>query len=346
MPKPGILDIHAYVPGKAKVEGVADPVKLSANENILGCSEAAEAYRDAAEAAHLSRQPHRHPARRHRRPLPPGARAADLRRRLRRGLRPAQPGLPRARRQHRPGRVRLRRLRHRRPRLPGRGPLRPEPNYRIDVDEVLKAGRRAHPPGVHRQPRQPDRHLDPVLRGPRLHAALPPSVVLVLDGAYAEFAPTRLRRRPGPGPAAENVVVTRTFSKLHGLAALRVGWGYGRRRSSRPSTASACRSTPRSPASTRRSPPWPTWSSRSARSPTSSSGGPGWPSSWAAWAWRWWGRRRPTSCWSASQDAGQDGAEAEAFLSAEGLLVRAVGNYGLPDHLRITIGLEEHNRAP
>ena len=33
------------------------------------------------------------------------------------------------------------------------------------------------------------------------------------------------------------------------------------------------------------------------------------------------------------------------ILAARGLIVRGVGNYGLPDHLRITIGLEEHNRA-
>jgi histidinol-phosphate aminotransferase len=36
---------------------------------------------------------------------------------------------------------------------------------------------------------------------------------------------------------------------------------------------------------------------------------------------------------------------AEAFLAARGLLVRGVGSYGLPDHLRITVGLEAHNRA-
>src|SRR5690606_27227866 len=61
----------------------------------------------------------------------------------------------------------------------------------------------------------------------RLHAALPPSVVLVLDGAYAEFA-TDPNYEDGIDLArtAENVIVTRTFSKLHGLAALRVGWGY------------------------------------------------------------------------------------------------------------------------
>ena len=45
VPKPGILDIHAYVPGKAKAEGFANPIKLSANENILGSSDQArEAY--------------------------------------------------------------------------------------------------------------------------------------------------------------------------------------------------------------------------------------------------------------------------------------------------------------
>jgi histidinol-phosphate aminotransferase len=37
--------------------------------------------------------------------------------------------------------------------------------------------------------------------------------------------------------------------------------------------------------------------------------------------------------------------EAEAFLATRGLLTRGVGNYNLPNHLRITIGLEEHNRA-
>ena len=49
-PRPGILDIQAYTPGKAGAEGVINPVKLSANENILGCSPLArEAYLAAAE---------------------------------------------------------------------------------------------------------------------------------------------------------------------------------------------------------------------------------------------------------------------------------------------------------
>ena len=42
---------------------------------------------------------------------------------------------------------------------------------------------------------------------------------------------------------------------------------------------------------------------------------------------------------------GRTAKEAEAWLAARGLIVRGVSNYGLPNHLRITMGLEEHNRA-
>jgi histidinol-phosphate aminotransferase len=42
---------------------------------------------------------------------------------------------------------------------------------------------------------------------------------------------------------------------------------------------------------------------------------------------------------------GKTAEAADSFLSARGLLTRRVLNYGLPDHLRVTIGLEEHNRA-
>jgi histidinol-phosphate aminotransferase len=49
-PRPGILDIAHYVPGKAKIEGVEKPIKLSANENALGCSPLGrEAYLAAAQ---------------------------------------------------------------------------------------------------------------------------------------------------------------------------------------------------------------------------------------------------------------------------------------------------------
>ncbi len=59
----------------------------------------------------------------------------------------------------------------------------------------------------------------------RLHAALPHNVVLMLDEAYAEYAPPGSYRTALPLAAkAPNVIVTRTFSKAYGLASLRVGW--------------------------------------------------------------------------------------------------------------------------
>jgi histidinol-phosphate aminotransferase len=62
----------------------------------------------------------------------------------------------------------------------------------------------------------------------RLHAALPSDVLLIVDAAYAEFV-TANDYEPGIALVSEfeNVVMTRTFSKIHGLAALRLGWAYG-----------------------------------------------------------------------------------------------------------------------
>ena len=61
----------------------------------------------------------------------------------------------------------------------------------------------------------------------RLATALPPHVLLVVDAAYAEYV-TRNDYSAGIELVAdhENVVMTRTFSKIYGLAALRLGWCY------------------------------------------------------------------------------------------------------------------------
>jgi len=62
----------------------------------------------------------------------------------------------------------------------------------------------------------------------RLHKSLPPNLLLVLDAAYAEY----VRRNDYEAgielvATSENVVMCRTFSKIYGLAALRLGWLYG-----------------------------------------------------------------------------------------------------------------------
>lgn len=61
----------------------------------------------------------------------------------------------------------------------------------------------------------------------RLAKALPPSVLLVIDAAYAEYVKQDdYEAGKALVAMAENVVMTRTFSKIHGLAALRIGWLY------------------------------------------------------------------------------------------------------------------------
>jgi histidinol-phosphate/aromatic aminotransferase/cobyric acid decarboxylase-like protein len=77
------------------------------------------------------------------------------------------------------------------------------------------------------QSQQSDRHLYSGHEVRRLHAGLPVHVVLVLDAAYAEY----VRRNDYEAgielvSANPNVVMTRTFSKIHGLAGLRIGWMY------------------------------------------------------------------------------------------------------------------------
>ena len=67
----------------------------------------------------------------------------------------------------------------------------------------------------------------------RLHENLPKRVMLIIDSAYAEFLPGEAADQDGYDPGiecverGENAVMARTFSKIYGLAALRVGWMYG-----------------------------------------------------------------------------------------------------------------------
>jgi histidinol-phosphate aminotransferase len=62
----------------------------------------------------------------------------------------------------------------------------------------------------------------------RLHAAIPSDCLLVIDQAYAEYLdPVEDDGALALARVAPNVLVTRTFSKIYGLAAERIGWGYG-----------------------------------------------------------------------------------------------------------------------
>jgi len=349
MPKPGVMDIHAYVPGKAKAEGVENPIKLSANENILGCSEKArEAYAGAAHQLHMY----------------PDSRTTQLRTALAETFRLEPERLILGQ-----GSDEVFQLLNQVFLEPGDNIVQGEygfaayaigayacqaevrrarePGYRIDVDEVLKCVDERTRLVFIANPANPTGTWIPFSEIERLHAALPPSVVLVLDAAYGEFC-----RDPAFDDGLDfartqsNVVVTHTFSKLHGLAALRVGWGYA------PAEIAAAVDRIRLPFNISI---------------------PGQAAAIAALAdtefqersiahveqWRPWlaqqlgGVGLDVVLPSAANfllvgfptTPGRTAVEAEAYLASRGLLVRGVTNYGLPNHVRITIGLEEHNRA-
>lgn len=347
LPKAGILDIHAYKPGRAAAEGVMNPVKLSANENILGCSPMArEAFAGAMDQLHLY----------------PDGRSNLLREAIAQKY-----GLEPERLLFGCGSDEIFQLLNQTFLEPGdniiqgahgfaafaigamacQGEVRyaPETGLTVDVDAMLDLVDERTRLVFLANPANPTGTWLPEQEVARLHAALPPSVVLVLDGAYAEFA-TDPAYSEGIALArqASNIVVTRTFSKLHGLAALRVGWAY------MPLEIAEAVDRIRLPFNVNI------------------------PAQLAAVAalhddefqrrslelvnsWRPWleqqlgGLGLPVTRGAANfvlvefpTMPGRTASEAEAFLASQGLLVRGVGGYGLPDHLRITIGTEDLNR--
>lgn len=349
LPKPGIMDIHAYVPGKAKAEGIANPIKLSANENILGSSDQArEAYAASVKELHVY----------------PDSRTTILRTAIAETY-----GLEPERLIFGCGSDEVFAILNQTFLEPGDNivqgefgfaafaigayacqaevKIAREPDYRIDVDEILKVVDERTRLVFLANPGNPTGTWIPFSEVRRLHEALPPSVVLVLDGAYSEFAlDPSFNDGLEYARTANNIVVTHTFSKLHGLAALRVGWGYG------PAEIIAAMDRIRLPFNT---------SIPAQRAAVAALADADFQRRSIALVeqWRPWFEQqlgglgldvvRPSAAnfvlVGFPKVPGRTAAEAEAFLSSKGLLVRQVTNYGLPDHLRITIGLEEHNRA-
>ncbi|WP_099866085.1 histidinol-phosphate transaminase [Pararhizobium haloflavum] len=102
-----------------------------------------------------------------------------------------------------------------------------ETDLTADVDAILAAVTERTRIVFLANPNNPTGTYLPAEAVRRLHAGLPPHVILVLDAAYAEYV-----RRNDYESGIElvsgnrNVVMTRTFSKIYGLAGLRIGWMY------------------------------------------------------------------------------------------------------------------------
>jgi len=228
-PKDWIKAIHPYVPGKSTTDSGAKAAKLSSNENPLGTSDKARAA-FAAQAGGLERYP--------------DGGAVALREALasRHGLDPARiiygtgsdevlhmatgafagPGdeVIYVRYGFAVYEIAIRRV--------GATPvIAPDKDYATDVDAVLAAVTERTRIVFIANPNNPTSTYTPREEIARLHAGLPENVLLVLDQAYAEY----LDEDEDDGGmvlamSAPNVLVTRTFSKIFGLAAERIGWGY------------------------------------------------------------------------------------------------------------------------
>jgi len=348
IPKPGILDITPYVPGKSKVEGIEHPVKLSANENVIGCSPKAKAafiaaadrlnmYPDgrsnalrAAVAAHYGFEPER---------LVFGDGTDELLHLINQVY--LEPGDNIVMGQYGFGAYSIGARA-----CQGEVRMAPEPNYRISVAEMLaQVDERTRLVFV-TQPANPTGTFLTRAELNALHQGLATDVVLVVDAAYAEFADDpEFDDGLAMARASENVVVTRTFSKIYGLAALRVGWAYC------PAHIADAVDRIRPPFNT-------SIAAQDAAIAALHDEEFKQRSVEHVVRWRPWLEQQLGGLgleFAPSQanfvlagfpkTPGRTAAEAEAFLARRGLIVRGVANYGLPDHLRITIGLEEHNRA-
>ena len=106
--------------------------------------------------------------------------------------------------------------------------LAPERDFRIDVDAMLaRVTDRTRMLAV-ANPNNPTGTYLPASEIRRLVESVPEDVLIILDGAYAEFVENDdFDAGIGWVEARNNVVMTRTFSKIYGLAGLRIGWGYG-----------------------------------------------------------------------------------------------------------------------
>ena len=348
IPRPGILDIKTYVPGKATLSGVEEVVKLSSNEGALGpSSRALEAYEAAAKGVSE---------------YPDGS-ATELRETI-----GAHHGLDPSRIVCGCGSDELIGLLFRA--YAGVGdeilysehgflmyPLTalgigatpvtaPETNLRASVEALLDRVTPNTRILALANPNNPTGTYISRAELERLRTGLREDVLLIIDAAYAEYV-TVPDYSPGVElvDAAENVVMIRTFSKLYALASMRVGWVYC------PHTIADVLNRIR---------------------PVFNVGGPSQAAAIAALEDRVFAEEsrahNDTWChWLAKElaqlglkvcpsvanfvlvqfpnDTSHNAEAADAFLNARGLIPRRLVDYGLPDSLRITVGRAEHMRA-
>ena len=221
----------------------------------------------------------------------------------------------------------------------------PERDLVADVDAILAAVTERTRVVFLANPNNPTGTYLPFADVKRLHANLPPHVLLVLDAAYAEYVRTNdYASGLELVTASHNVVMVRTFSKIHGLAALRVGWAYA--------PAEVCDALNRIRGAFNVNLPAIEAGIAAMGDRDHEDAAVEHNARWLAWlshALRRLGLAVVPSVGNFllvgfPDAAGRTAADADRFLAERGLILRAVASYGLPGHLRLTVGTEEANR--
>tara|TARA_Y100001936_G_scaffold253824_1_gene321374 strand:+ start:2628 stop:3689 length:1062 start_codon:yes stop_codon:yes gene_type:complete len=342
------MELAPYVPGKSSVDGQMAAMKLSANESALGPSPAAmAAFRDSVGSLKIYPDGNSvelrdaiglanglNPDR-----IVCGAGSDELLYNLARGY--AGPGDEILLGEHGFNVYPI--VAH----CVGATPIKvPETNLTFDVDATLARVTEKTRIVFIANPNNPTGSYIPADELARLRAGLREDILLVIDCAYAEFV-TRNDYDMGLSlvDAAENTVVTRTFSKIYALAALRIGWAY-----CPPSIAdvlnrlrgpfnlsTAAQAAGKAAVQDREH-------LAAARDHNA--------------VWLPWLHDRLTDCGltvfpSAANfllvrfrdDASHNSQAAMAYYGSKGIIPRETGGYGLPDCLRVTIGRENEMRA-
>jgi histidinol-phosphate aminotransferase len=348
LPRADVMEIEAYVPGKSGAVGVAKVHKLSSNETPLGPSPlAVEAFRSVADRLAL---------------YPDGS-ASRLREAIARRygldaalilcgngsddilallahvyLRPGDEGLY---------------TRHGFLEYPiairaagATTVVADEVDFTADVDALLRKVTPRTKVVFLANPNNPTGTYLPFAEVKRLQAGLPPDVLLVLDAAYAEYV-TRNDYAAGIELAAtcENVVMTRTFSKIYGLANLRLGWAYG------PAHVIDAVNRIRAPFNVNGAAIEAGIAALADAAHTEMAVAHN--QRWLPWLAERIGALGVDVTPSVGnflllhfpRAAGRTAKEADAFLTSRGFVLRAVAGYGLPDCLRLTVGTEEANEG-
>jgi histidinol-phosphate aminotransferase len=341
------MSIEAYVPGESKTAGNLKPAKLSSNETPLGPSPKAIAAFQAA-AAELERYPDGEAsllrnaiARRYgldAARIVCGSGSDELLGMLARGY--LGPGDEAIYTEHGFLVYRIAILTN------GATPVvAPERGLITDVDAILARVTPNTRVVFVANPNNPTGTYIPIEEVRRLRAGLRDDILLVLDAAYAEYV-SRNDYEAGLELVAttSNTVMTRTFSKIHGLAALRIGWAYcpqnvadvlnrirGPFNLSAPAIASgaaAIEDTEHMDRAKRHNDEWLPWVVRELEK---------------------LGLRVTPSVanfvlFHFDGHDGKSASDADEYLKSQGVILRKVGAYGFPNALRMTIGSEDDNK--